>query len=123
MSAEVHHLMANGEDAAPIAISILDADGNIVTNADQKIEFEVSCPGSIASVANGNPASHESNFVKQRMTFRGLCMVIIKTADRLGHIAVEAHAAGLKPARITIHVDSVPIAPVAGTLRKWPLKL
>ncbi|HEV2486850.1 MAG TPA: glycoside hydrolase family 2 TIM barrel-domain containing protein [Terracidiphilus sp.] len=113
LKAEVRQLTANGEDVAPIAVSIRDADGNLVPDADQNIEFTVSSAGTIAGVANGDPATRETNFGKQCTTFRGLCMVLVKAGDRPGAITIEAHAAGLKPARIVNQV--VLVAPTP-----WP---
>jgi beta-galactosidase len=109
LSAEVRRLAANREDIAPVAVAIVDADGRTVSDADAEIEFRISGTGTLAGVANGNPAGHQSNSGMQCKTFRGLCMVLVKAADRPGAIVIEAHATGLTPARIMIPV--VPAAP------------
>lgn len=111
MSAEVHQLTANGEDVAPVAVTLLDANGDVAPNADTKIAFTVSGAGSIAGVANGNPAGHEPNDGTQCTTFRGHCMVLVKAADRAGDIVIEAQGAGLKPVSVTVR--AVPAVPTA----------
>jgi beta-galactosidase len=103
LTAEVHHLPANGEDIAPIRVAVVDARGRVAPDADNLIRFSVSGPGTLAGVANGNPASHEANAANQRKAFRGLCMVMVRASDHPGALTVNAQAAGLKPARIVIH--------------------
>lgn len=100
---EVHQLAANGEAVAPIAVAVVDAEGRIVPEADNLVRFSVSGAGTLAGVANGNPASHESNVASQRKAFRGLCMVLVRAGSQAGVITVKAEARGLKPATIVIH--------------------
>jgi beta-galactosidase len=103
LSAEVRYLAANGEAVAPIEVKVVDAEGRVVPDADNLIRFAVSGSGKLAGVANGNPASPESNVASQRKAFRGLCMVLVRASNHPGAITVTAHAVGLKPARIVIH--------------------
>ncbi len=100
--AEVRKIKANGEAIAPVRVEVVDTLDRIVSNADPLIEFSVSGAGTLAGVANGNPASHEPNIANQRQAFRGLAMVLVKAADRPGDITIRAQANGLTPARIVI---------------------
>jgi beta-galactosidase len=102
LTPEVGHLAANGEDIAPVEIEIVDAEGRVVPDADNQIEFTVSGAGTLAGVANGNPASHEPNFATQRQGFHGLAMVLVRAADRPGAITIQARAQGLMGAKIVI---------------------
>jgi beta-galactosidase len=95
-------LEANDEDVAPIDVAILDADGNVVSNAVADIGFTVSGNGSLAGVADGDPVSHESNAGTHRATFHGLAMVLVRANNRPGAITVQAHATGLPTASITL---------------------
>lgn len=104
---ESPHLTANGEDIAPIKVEVLDADGRIVPDAENLIQFSVSGLGTLAGVANGNPASHEANLASQRQAFRGLCMVLVRSTDHTGTITVTARAHGLRSAHIIIHTIGV----------------
>ena len=106
---EFPHLTANSEDMAPIRVEVVDADGRVVPDADNLIQFSVSGPGTLAGVANGNPASHEANVASQRKAFRGLCMVLVRAADHPGTITVTAHAHGLRSAHIVVH--TIPVGP------------
>jgi beta-galactosidase len=99
---QVAQLAANGEDIAPIELHVLDADGQIVPDADPLIHFSVEGDGTLAGVANGNPASHEANVAMERRAFRGLAMVLVRATSHPGAIVVRAHADGVKPARIAV---------------------
>ena len=84
--AEVGSLHASSEDVAPIAVAVVDDKGNIVSTAENEIQFFVSGDGTLAGVANGDPASHELNVAPQRNAFHGLAMVLVRAADHPGVI-------------------------------------
>lgn len=99
---EVQHPSADGEEVVPIRVEVLDAQGRVVPDASNRIQFAVSGAGTLAGVANGDPASHENNIGDERSAFRGLCMVLVRTADHPGAMTIRAHSANLAPASITI---------------------
>jgi beta-galactosidase len=104
LTAEVNSLHANSEDVAPIAVAVVDASGNVVFTADHEIQFSVSGEGTLAGVANGDPASHELNVAPLRKAYHGLAMVLVRAADHPGTIFVRVQASGLRAASITIPV-------------------
>ena len=95
LTAEVPRLIANGEDVAPIAVAIVDASGNIVSTAENKIRFDVSGSGEFAGTENGDPASHELVSAPQRKAFHGLAMLLVRAGAHPGVIKVSARADGL----------------------------
>jgi beta-galactosidase len=50
---------ADGEDVSVVAVSVVDAAGRVVPTALDKVSFELSGPGRIIGVGNGDPSSHE----------------------------------------------------------------
>lgn len=52
-------IAANGEDISLITVSVTDAQGRVVPLASNKIHFELTGPGKILGVGNGDPSSHE----------------------------------------------------------------
>lgn len=54
-------LTADGRDATPITVSVLDRSGDVVPGADHNIQFSISGPGRIIGVGNGDPGSHEND--------------------------------------------------------------
>ena len=52
-------LQANSEDVSVITVQVADAQGWMVPTADSNITFELTGPGKIIGVGNGDPSSHE----------------------------------------------------------------
>ncbi len=52
-------LRADGEDCALVTVSARDSEGRQVPTASDVVEFELSGPGKIIGVGNGDPACHE----------------------------------------------------------------
>ena len=92
-------MLADGEDASVINISVMDEKGREVPDANNMIRFTIKGPGKIIGVGNGDPSSHEpdkcANGAWQRSLFNGKCQVIIQATTEPGTIYFEAQAAGL----------------------------
>lgn len=114
LTVEVPRLTANGEDVAPIRVAVVDANGNVVSRANNLIHFSVTGEGTLAGVANGNPTSHEPDFADQREAFHGLAMVLVKTNGKPGSITVEAKADGLRPAHIVVSTIRAAVSAQSG---------
>jgi beta-galactosidase len=57
---------ADGADVSVLTVSVTDAQGRVVPVAGNKIHFELSGPGKILGVGNGDPSCHEPDtFVAQ----------------------------------------------------------
>jgi len=57
---------ANGEDVSVITVSVNDAQGRVVPVANNLVHFDLSGPGKILGVGNGDPSCHEPDvFVPQ----------------------------------------------------------
>jgi beta-galactosidase len=52
-------IKANGEDISVITVSVTDSEGRVVPVATNHIHFELTGPGRILGVGNGDPSSHE----------------------------------------------------------------
>ncbi|HEV2224189.1 MAG TPA: beta-galactosidase GalA [Candidatus Acidoferrales bacterium] len=52
---------ADGEDVAVIAVEILDDKNRVVPIAANEVTFELTGPGKIIGVGNGDPSSHEAD--------------------------------------------------------------
>jgi beta-galactosidase len=53
-------LAGDGADAQPVTVEAVDAQGRIVPTADNAVTFELTGPGAIIGLNNGNPDCHES---------------------------------------------------------------
>lgn len=100
-------IKATGDDLSYILVEAYDKDGNLCPLADNFINFEISGPGQIAGVGNGNPQSHEPFIANSRKLFYGKAMLIIKSIEtKPGLIKIVAKADGLKETKIQITSDT-----------------
>ena len=91
-------IAADGADLAFITVRVEDVDGNLCPQADNRVEFVVEGPGTIAAVGNGNPATTEPFQAGYRKAFNGLCMLIVKSKrNAAGEISITATSGTLKP--------------------------
>jgi len=93
---------ADGKDMSFVTVRVLDAEGNLVPDADDLIQFTVEGKGFIAGVDNGYQASMEPFKANYRKAFNGLCLAILQTTEGSGKIKLTAKGAGLKPATLSI---------------------
>jgi beta-galactosidase len=120
-------LAGDGWDAQPITVSAVDAQGRLVSTANLPVDFELTGPGAIIGLGNGDPNSHEPEKGNRRSIFNGLAQVILQSqAGQNGPLVLSAKSAGLKPAQVTINVlaaASRPFVPVPSSsfmvLGKW----
>jgi beta-galactosidase len=97
---------ADGEDLSFITVEALDAKGRFQPNADQTITFNISGPGTIAAVGNGDGASDELYQGNQRKLFQGRAQLIVRTSKTPGTIQVKATAPGLSGAQAAIQTTA-----------------
>ena len=95
-------LRADGRDLSFITVRVLDAEGNLVPDAANLVQFKLSGPGFVAGVDNGYQASLELFKANSRQAYNGLCLAIVQTTERGGAITVRATAEGLAGASIIL---------------------
>jgi beta-galactosidase len=101
-------LSGDGRDAQPVTVQAVDAQGRAVPTASNRVTFELAGPGAIIGVGNGNPLCHEPEKSNCRSLYNGLAQVIVQSArGTQGTLQLKATAEGLKPAAITIAIESV----------------
>lgn len=93
------NLLANGQDATVVNISIVDEKGREVPIADNKVQFSITGSAKIIGVGNGDPSSHEPDKcidgAWQRSAFNGKCQVILLSGKKKETIQLEVKANGL----------------------------
>ena len=115
LAAEGPSLRADGENLAMVAVSALDAQGRAVATADAGVTFEISGPGRILGVGNGDPVSHDPEQavggVWKRSLFSGLAQVIVQSTGEAGEIVVTAKSPGLRDAVLRLEAKAAPRRP------------
>jgi beta-galactosidase len=96
-------IRADGTDLSFVTVKVVDKNGTLVPNADQLIKFDVTGPGWIVGVGNGNQISHESFKASQRKAFHGMALAIVQAKRRPGQIVLKASADNLAPASVVLN--------------------
>jgi beta-galactosidase len=95
-------ITADGADVSLVTVKIVDAQGRTVPVATNTVTFNVTGPGRLLGVGNGNPTSHEPDKANQRSSFNGLCLAIIQSTREPGAIRIQAGSPGLKSVEVRV---------------------
>jgi len=103
MKADHTTIKADGQDLSFITLTVADKEGRLVARSMNRVRFEISGPGEIVAVDNGDPTDQESFQAKERNAYNGLVLVVLRAKPgQLGQITVAARSAGLTGAQILI---------------------
>jgi beta-galactosidase len=100
--ADRSQIKADGKDLSFVTVKILDKDGNVVPDADNKVSFKINGEGFIASVDNGDPVSHDPFKADYRKAFHGLALAIVQAKEKAGTITFTASADGLQSGTLVL---------------------
>jgi len=119
-------LAGDGDDAQPVTVRVVDAQGRVVPMASPLVKFDLSGPGAIIGLNNGDPNCHEPEKGDQHSVFHGLAQVILQSRFAgQGKLTLRATSEGLASAEATIDVTdalarpAVPIAYPSLVIRNW----
>jgi len=102
---------ADGEDVAMVTVEVQDAQGRYMPIASNEVTFQVTGPGKLIGVGNGDPSSHESDQADHRKVFNGWAQAIVQSLPEPGSITVQATSPGLESASISITARAVTLRP------------
>jgi beta-galactosidase len=102
LTADRKAIKADGSDLSFITAKVLDKDGNVVPNADNRISFTVNGEAFIAGTDNGNPISHDSLKAHDPKAFHGLALAVIQAKLKAGAVTVKAVSPGLQSSAIQL---------------------
>lgn len=103
LRADRAEVRADGEDLSFVTVAVADRGGLVVPRSKNRIRFEISGPGEIVAVDNGDATSHEPFQAKEHSAYNGLCLVIVRAqAGRPGRIRLRAQSDGLAAAELSI---------------------
>jgi beta-galactosidase len=93
---------ADARDVATINIDIVDANGQIVPDAANKINFMVQGNGQLIGTDNGNQRDTNSFKLGYRMAYKGHAYAVVQAGTGMGDITVSLQSDGLTGAASTI---------------------
>ena len=105
LTADRSTISSGGSDLSYILVEAFDRNGNPHPLSNERVTIEVSGPGEIAGVGNGNPQSFEPLHAEYVDLFYGKAMIIIKSGFDTGRVRVRVNADGLRGASANITVE------------------
>lgn len=90
MTPDRTELKADGMDLSFITVRLTDETGATDTSADDNVRFELTGPGELIAVGNGNPMSTEGFVSDHRHAWHGQLLAVVKASDKPGEIILRA---------------------------------
>jgi beta-galactosidase len=111
-----HQIAADGEDLSVVIVEVVDEQGRIMPLASNEIQFQVTGPGRLIGLGNGDPSCHEpdkpvSFSEGKRSAFNGVCMAIVQALKQSGEVSVSVSSAGLESASVLLQAESARVRP------------
>lgn len=98
-------LDADSRDLGFVTVAVTDKDGVVVPRAKNLLHFQISGPGEIAGIDNGDATSLEPFSKMERKAFNGLALAIVRPmAGASGEIKLRVESEGLTPMEIPISI-------------------
>jgi beta-galactosidase len=108
LSADRATISADGRDLVFITGDVLDANGALVPDAANSVNFSVSGPGQLVGLDNGNPVDTTSYKGTSRKAFSGKVLAIVRSTGTAGSIVVTASSSGLTSDPVTVTAQAAP---------------
>ena len=119
LSVERSVLNATGDDLAFVTISAVDANGNPVDNACDRVQVSVNGQGMLMGVDNGDSTDRDGYKTNTRRLYNGKLLAIVGDIGETGNVHIEVASPGKETAVLDIPV--VPAEKRVGGSRSVPL--
>jgi beta-galactosidase len=105
-------IRSDNGDVAFVTVKIVDKDGLLVPREKSLVTFEITGPGKILAVDNGDPSRLEPFYARECRVFNGLALAVLQfEPDRNEPFTLIAKSSGLPDARLTISALSPSFQP------------
>lgn len=106
LKADKASLKADGEDMVFIEAGVVDAEGNPVENARNRIHVELTGPARLMGLDNGDSTDYDQYKCSSRRLFGGKLLIMAGAGKEAGEILVKASSSGL--AEEVLRLESLP---------------
>ena len=93
---------ANQTDVVHLTLDVIDKDGYIVPEANNRLNISIDGPAKLIGVENGDILDLEPHKVPTRKAFMGKALALIQTTEHAGTITVTVSGEGLVTQQIII---------------------
>ncbi|MDH7453489.1 beta-galactosidase GalB [Luteimonas composti] len=98
----------DGRDLSFVTLRVLDAEGQPVRNAGNRVRFEVEGPAELVATDNGDPRDLTAFPSPARDAFSGLALAIVRgVPGKSGNAIVRASGEGLAAAELGLQIGAV----------------
>ena len=102
-------LSPDWNDVAYITATLLDANGVVVPESATMVHFNITGPGELVAVDNGNMLDHDPFHASTRKLYLGNAVAIVRATKATGRITVTATSDGLPSASLTLSAETTPV--------------
>ena len=102
LAADRPSIHADGRDLVFIEMDVVDAEGVLVPQGNNKMDVTVEGPGVLVGVDNGDATDHESYKGSSISAFSGKAMAIVQSTTMPGTIVLKASSNGLMGAEVSV---------------------
>ena len=102
LKADRASIAADGRDLAYVEVDIVDAQGVVVPQANNKVDFTISGPGALVGLDAGDSTNHDSYKGTSHAAFSGKLMAIVQSTATAGKVTLKATSGSLTGSSVDI---------------------
>jgi beta-galactosidase len=102
MKADRASITADGRDLSFVEVDIVDAQGVIVPQAKNQVDFTISGPGALVGLDAGDSTNHDSYKGTSHAAFSGKLMAIVQATTTAGKVTLKATSGSLTSGSVDI---------------------
>jgi beta-galactosidase len=102
LAADRASITADGRDLSFVEVDIVDAQGVVVPQANNKVDFTISGPGALVGLDAGDSTNHDSYKGTSHAAFSGKLMAIVQSTATAGKITLKATSGSLTGSSVDI---------------------
>ncbi len=106
LSADRTVLKADGGDLCFVTVETRDGHGNPVENASDYVRAELSGPGRILGMDNGDSTDYDDYKTTVRKLFSGRLLVVVEASGEAGEITLTLSGRGLEGASLVLRAEA-----------------
>ena len=95
-------ITADGQDLSYVTVEILDKEGRVNPNAENRLIFDVNGAGVIAAVGNASLKDTDCYAGNTCKAWKGRAIVVLKSTKKNGTIKLKATSNGLRSATVSV---------------------
>lgn len=106
LEADKTTIAADDEELVFITISMEDAEGNPVENANNRVWVSVSGAGMLAGLDNGDSTDKDPYQTQSKCLFSGKLLAVVRSNGAAGEIKISVASEGMETAQVTVMAET-----------------